>query len=479
MQWDPDALASKNYAGHDVCFQFPPRSQSITISVLILMNRILPSLLFTLAICASCLTLHAEDAPPPLPASPPYYVVTYEPSQAEGELKLGVTYALWVPPGVKELRGVIVHQHGCGEGACKGGATAAYDLHWQALAKKWDCALLGPSYHQHEKDNCQLWCDPRQGSDKIFLKALGEFATRTGHAELTRVPWCLWGHSGGATWAGTMLLLHPERIVAVWLRSGQPKFSVPPPAGYAEIPAAALEVPVMCNVGIQEKEGRFATVWIVTVPLFKEFRGKGGLIGYAPDPHTSHQCGDSRYLSIPYFDTCLAERLPEKSGAPGKLKPMDRSVAWLAPFLGDTAQPAASYTGDVKESVWLPNERVAKAWSEYVKTGDTNDTTPPPAPTHVRVADGAVITWDAEADFESGIGGFIIERDGNEIGHLPEKPDPRYGRPLFQRMSYHDTPEPPLPVMQYTDTATKPGEKHEYRVRAVNSAGLKSEAAGP
>jgi hypothetical protein len=38
---------------------------------------------------------------------------------------------------------VIVHQHGAGGQASKGGETAAYDLHWQALAKKWDGALLG------------------------------------------------------------------------------------------------------------------------------------------------------------------------------------------------------------------------------------------------------------------------------------------------------------------------------------------------
>lgn len=100
--------------------------------------------------------------------------VSYPPSTAPGELVFGVTYTIWLPPGVKSLRGVIVHQHGCGSGACKGGATAAYDLHWQALAKKWDCALLGPSYHQEDGQNCSLWCDPRNGSGKTFLKALAD-----------------------------------------------------------------------------------------------------------------------------------------------------------------------------------------------------------------------------------------------------------------------------------------------------------------
>src|SRR5690348_6454372 len=68
--------------------------------------------------------------------------VEYPPSTDADGLQVGVTYTLWVPDGVARLRGVIVHQHGAGTTAAREGATAAYDLHWQALARKWDCALL-------------------------------------------------------------------------------------------------------------------------------------------------------------------------------------------------------------------------------------------------------------------------------------------------------------------------------------------------
>ena len=74
------------------------------------------------------------------------YVKMYYPGLSdEGELRFAVTYTLWIPDGVKTLRGIIVHQHGAGMTASKEGSTAAYDLHWQALAKKWDCVLLGLS----------------------------------------------------------------------------------------------------------------------------------------------------------------------------------------------------------------------------------------------------------------------------------------------------------------------------------------------
>ena len=67
-------------------------------------------------------------------AAPPYYRVRYDASETAGELQFAVNYTIWIPPGVKQLRGVVVHQHGCGEGSCRSGLTGAYDLHWQALA---------------------------------------------------------------------------------------------------------------------------------------------------------------------------------------------------------------------------------------------------------------------------------------------------------------------------------------------------------
>ena len=68
-------------------------------------------------------------------AEPPYYQVRYEASGNTKGLQFPVKYTIWIPEGVKSLRGVIVHQHGCGEGSCKSGLTGAWDLHWQALAE--------------------------------------------------------------------------------------------------------------------------------------------------------------------------------------------------------------------------------------------------------------------------------------------------------------------------------------------------------
>jgi len=155
----------------------------------------------------------------------------------------------------------------------------------------------------------------------------------------------------------------------------------------------------------------------------------------------------------------------------------------LATLLTDRAEPAKSYSGKAEETVWLLNEKVAKAWAEYVRTGAVSDTTPPPPAFNVKATlkpDQTVeITWDAEADLESGIKAFLILRNGQELAQVPEKPAGRFGRPLFQAMSYHDTPEKPLPEMRFLDRTARPGEKHVYRVITVNGAGLKAELSQP
>ncbi|MEM9657592.1 MAG: hypothetical protein AAF961_04440, partial [Planctomycetota bacterium] len=171
------------------------------------------------------------------------------------------------------------------------------------------------------------------------------------------------------------------------------------------------------------------------------------------DPLTEHECGDSRYLAVPYFDFWLEQRLP----------PIDAVHASLRPI------------GSARE-LW--QTAMADKLDQYVRTGGVADDTRPPAPrivTAERNDDGSVaITWEAAADLESGVRCFMIERNGELIGQVPETPAGRYGRPLFQGLSYHDTPESPLPRMEFVDLSAPAGALPEYAVRTVNSRQLKS-----
>lgn len=409
---------------------------------------------------------------------PPYHRVRYEAGTESGTLVFPATFTAWIPPGVERLRGVVVHQHGCGTGSCSSGLTGAHDLHWQALAAEHDCALVAPVYEQPETADCQLWCDPRNGSAETFKRALADLGTRSGHRELATVPWALWGHSGGGVWAGAMTCLFPERVVAAWLRSGVPLLEADasrPGTKPHALSDGALAVPILCNLGaregVRDVDERFRGVWPANKAFFDTVRSRGGLIGVAIDPFSSHDCGNQRYLAIPWLDACLAARLPEEPDGP--LRPMAMEKGWFAPIEEGEPVAAERFSGDALALGWLPDEITARRWTAYVKDTRVPDDSPPPAPTQVRF-EGATLTWDAVADLESGLAGFVIERDGVRIAPLPDNPQNPFGRPLFQRLQYSDTPPQPLARFEFVDPAPQTGRAHRYRVITLNTAGGES-----
>src|SRR5438876_6085797 len=152
---------------------------------------------------------------------------------------------------------------------------------------------------------------------------------------------------------------------------------------------------------------------------------------------------------------------------------MPSDQVWLAPITGALAVPAAKFAGDPLKAAWLPSAAIARAWMQYVKDTAVTDDTPPSAPFNLRLK-GNELTWEAQADLESGLASFIIERDGQFLAKVPEQGKNPFGRPLFQNLQYSDTPTQPLVRMRYTDTMAAAGKTHAYRVIAVNTVGAKS-----
>lgn len=420
-----------------------------------------------------------DSAPP---AQSPYYRVRYEASSVDGELDLPVQYTVWIPPASETLRGVIVHQHGCGHWSATTGMTGAYDLHWQALAGKHDCALFSATYEIKEKEDCGRWCEPDRGSEAAFLRSLDELGKASGHPELAEVPWAMWGHSGGGFWVGTMAIRHPDRIAALWMKSGGPKVYETPAIKRGKvdaIPEAFHSVPAMLHIGTKEgltvKKGRFASLWPYAQTLLGILRERDALFGVTVDPLTEHTSGNQRYLAIPWLDVCLEARLPENGG--NRCRPMPTEESWLAELDEDLKSiqplPKGQYAGDPASAIWLPNKSIAKAWAEYIRTSEVPDETPPPSPTNVSVADG-VITWDARADLESGIRHFSILLDGQQIATAPKMADNPNGRPLYQGLSGSDTPRLPLREMRFELPEGSPTDADRYQVRAINTVGLMS-----
>jgi hypothetical protein len=395
------------------------------------------------------------------------YDCIIEPS--DSDLFALAEYRIWIPPDAEVLRGVIVHQHGCG----RDGMVIPYDYHWRALAKKWNCALMGT--HYVAADSCSTWSNPGNGSERTFLTALHNFSLQSRHPELDKVPWILWGHSGGAFWVSRMLDLHPDRIIAVFPRSG----------GYMNQNPGAYKVPVMFNYGAKERKRVNGATYL------PNGRKNGAYWSIAPDKTTGHNCGNSRLLAIPFFDACLAQRLPEKAG--DDLKPMDDSRAWL----GDTSffevYPVKEFPGEPVAGVWLPDENIARIWQEFVRTGWVTDQTPPVnAPYNLkafRLGQTMVqITWSADADLESGIKQFQLYRNGEKIKDYIGINDD-YVKKDFQFANYGDEPGPEalyenvdewIPnQMSFFDYRLDPAKKYVYQVKMVNWSGLESELSDP
>src|SRR5690606_23895637 len=70
-------------------------------------------------------------------------------------------YSVFIPDSVDVIQGVFIHQHGCTmEGR---GMSTAYDIQYQAFAKKWKLAVVGPDLYS-AKGNCHDWKNPESGS---------------------------------------------------------------------------------------------------------------------------------------------------------------------------------------------------------------------------------------------------------------------------------------------------------------------------
>jgi hypothetical protein len=238
------------------------------------------------------------------------------------------------------------------------------------------------------------------------------------------------------------------------------------------VPSAALQVPITCNFGTKEgytvKDAQFAGVWPSNEKFFNALRSQGGLISLAIDPRSSHECGNQRYLAIAWLDACLQNRLPQVA----ELRDASNQKSWLANHQTIDIASASKYSGDPLKASWLPNEAVAQAWKQYATDTEVTDATPPPAPSNIRL-EGSKLKWDANADLESGIAKFVIYRDGQMIGSVPENGQNKHGRDVFQGLSYSDTPLQPLATMSFEIGNAEP-EKHKYRVVSVNTVGLSS-----
>ncbi len=368
-------------------------------------------------------------------------------------------YHIFIPESAEKIRGVFIHQHGCTmEGR---GVSTAYDIQYQAFAKKWNLAIIGPDLYS-ASGNCHNWKNPESGSGDALLKTLKETGEISGHPELTNAPWLLWGHSGGGYWAQAMMRDYPERTIAL--------FSYSPGLNPTwDYPKEALKIPVMIrHAGITGD----ACCWESALNTYNKLRKNGGYVSIAYTPYQNHNFSYVRYMAIPFFESVLTQRLSETN--PDILHEMDPSKVWLGDTLRLNTYKASGYKGDKNSMSWLPDSTVAAKWKEYIITGTVIDRTPPPAPYDLNLSvkhNRAVeLTWKADADIESGIKFFNIYKDSHLITRYPSSGDYQ----TFDTNGDDAFPVSTLPEMKLELTGIIV-EGHKISISSVNHFMLESD----
>jgi pimeloyl-ACP methyl ester carboxylesterase len=372
-------------------------------------------------------------------------------------------YAVFIPDSVDGLRGVLVHQHGCTmEGR---GISTAYDIQYQAFAKKWKLAIVGPDLYS-AKGNCHDWMNAESGSGPALIKSLKDIGKISGYPGLANLPWLLWGHSGGGYWVLSMLRNYPERILAV--------FGYSPAFEPGDYPAAARKVPVMLRHAGPAGD---ACCWQTSLKEFGKLRAAGGYVSIAFTPYQSHNFSYVRYMAIPFFESVLSQRLPAGSNREfGAMRNMDASKAWLGDTVGYNIYKTNAYPGDKLQAAWLPDAATAAKWREFVISGTVIDRTPPPAPYDLRMHRRHNVTvelsWKADADIESGISHFNIYKDNQLIGRFPSSGE-------YQQFDTNGDDAYPLRLPEMgTDITLLWNDPGKISVSTVNHFGLESAKTG-
>jgi hypothetical protein len=422
-----------------------------------------------------------------------YFEVSIPPSGADRHIS--ADYRLWVPSGVKTLRGLLVKQHGCGGDSL----SHADDLQWQALAMKHKFALLGtrlPTDYQTKNryidDPCNSWGLIERGSEKAFLRALQKFSQKSNHLELTEVPWALWGHSGGADWVMQMAQKYPARTIAVVLvRGGGVQVAG---AGSSlilksGINQALLQVPTLFALG--EKDSLTQEAIELPKVIFERYRKVGAQWAIAIEANAGHETAETRLLAIPFFDAVLSKRLSTKDGS---LRAIDANQGWLGSLTTRDIAPVSKYKGNILETAWLPNEETSRKWQKYITTPNVWEqarfklcssrkfsmfigvpylveschankiipTLKPMAPVSVRAIKTGIteitLTWGFKPDLENGLPPFRIYRNNSLIATLQGQGYDNVDAPMYSSI-----------ILKFRDT--KATNISIYNVSAFNAFG--------
>jgi hypothetical protein len=272
-------------------------------------------------------------------------------------------FALYVPAGVDETRGLILALGGPDTRAFATGkpfgapipaVEASLQLLGQslrAMASVHGLAILG---RRGASPINPIPNTPE--SDALLRDAVEAAAAMSGHPELPAAHLLMYGLSGGTPEASGFTARNPDRVAGLFLKV--------PVAVSSVTSGEALGVPTYV---IQAELDAFVDNAAVAA-TFEDNRAAGALWALANDPGVPHHTLSvvQREATINWMSTILDRRL---RGHRGRLVRIAPASGWLGDPSTGEASPWATYRGDRALASWLPSESTAHEWETLVATG--------------------------------------------------------------------------------------------------------------
>lgn len=253
-------------------------------------------------------------------------------------------FRLFVPPGVKTARAIVVLV----PGSNGDGRPMADDPFWRAFAVKEQVALVACRFTDkpHDQGFIEEYANVSKGSGQALLDAVSSLAKQSNHPELSSAPFFMWGMSAGGEFNYEFVAWKPERVSAFIVNKGGIYYS-------SLLSKAARAVPGILFVGEKDLDSRTFTV----KGLFAINRRGGALWALAEEPGLAHVVGSSQELGAMLFSDVLA-------AAPGSITEKSGTLGDIRTF---ALQPAAGASTNNVLTSWFLTERLAKAWVNAVR----------------------------------------------------------------------------------------------------------------
>lgn len=251
-------------------------------------------------------------------------------------------FRLWHPNPKTPTRAMLVLV----PGANGDGRGMANDPNWQDLAERHQmgivaCHFSGGGYQ-----------DPAAGTGDALDDAIDELAEAIGQKDLSDLPLVMWGHSAGGQFNFNYVQWKPKRVLTFVVNKG---------AYYTDRrEKKSRSVPGLFFIGMKDSELRIKNI----SSIYFEGRKRGALWGLTREPNEGHGVGQSLRLARMYYEDIIPLRLPKGSE---DLVELDSEEGWLGHIEEKTVESSSTANWSDKETAWLPNERLAKAWRDIVR----------------------------------------------------------------------------------------------------------------